>query len=406
VRRFADGAVTNDAGDAFAFRLVRADGTPLDAEALPVLTLAVPAGHLGGTFVETPGRIGPWQASNGDLYFIMEPTETDNVLMMVKSSDGGATWREVDGANRPAADDLEGVGSDLFGDTVHILHQTSEHVWHHAFRTSDHPTRPDSWAVRDELVATPTKPPTQVAALVARSDGSLVAAYGGAETIHVATRTTDGEWGEPLAVDADAAAVLSGPQTALGADDAVHLAYTDSEGAAWYRRFLPDGTLTPRERVAAGLGTTEYDVGSIAPLAYSPETDTVVVLYRLADGHLWARRAGAGGGLTAPVRVTDRRVVQNAVDSDQVGADAIAVGGAVHVVFIEDGTGHLYYTSSGAAGEWEPSVLLSDDVRAQWVRGQRLQRPTGEPVYGYVFDAGSDGGSGRNTFGEVALSDE
>lgn len=64
IRRFADGAVTNDEGDAFEFRMVGAEGAPLRATAEPVLTLSVAPGHLGGTFVETPGRIGPWQASS------------------------------------------------------------------------------------------------------------------------------------------------------------------------------------------------------------------------------------------------------------------------------------------------------------------------------------------------------
>jgi hypothetical protein len=81
--------------------MVEAGGALFGAYSNPVLRMVIPPGHVGGTFVETPGRIGPWQASNGDLYFIMEPAETDNLFMMIKSTDDGATWREVDGARRP-----------------------------------------------------------------------------------------------------------------------------------------------------------------------------------------------------------------------------------------------------------------------------------------------------------------
>ena len=402
IRRFADGPVANEAGDAFAFRLVLGDGRPVAGAPEAAVTLAVPPGHLGGTFVETPGRIGPWQAGNGDLYVVMEPTETDNVMMVVKSSDGGATWREVDGANRPAADDLEGVGADLAGATLHVLHQTSDHVWHHAFRTSDHPTAPDTWGVTDASVAAPGEPPTQVASLVARPDGALVAAYGGPETVLLKVRQPDGTWGREVAVD-PGGPVESGPHLALGAGGAVHLAYTDGGGAAWYRGVQPDGTPAPRVRLATGLGTAESDVGAVLPLVVL-ESGAVVVLYRKADGGLWERRV-VGDALTEPVRVSDRAVVQNAVDSEQAGADAVGDGDTVHVLFIEEGTGHLYHVRSDGAGAWSPPDLLADDLRAQWVRGQPLVRADGTRVYGYVVDAGSDGGAGMNRYGEVSLDE-
>ena len=403
VRRYADGAATNEPGDRFDFRLVDAEGRPVPGASEVSVSLEVSAGHLGGTFVETPGRIGPWQAANGDLYFIMEPAETDNVLMVVKSSDGGATWREVDGAGRPAADDLEGVGAALHAGTLHVLHQTSDHVWHHAFRLSGHPTAPDTWAFTDELVASPAEPPTQVASLAARPDGSLVAAYGGPETVLVKTRSPGGGWGEETALGPvdPGGPVESGPHLALGTDGAVHLAYTDQGGAAWYRRILPDGTPTPRIQITADLGTAESDVGAMLPLVVL-ESGVVVVLYRTAEGYLWERRV-QGDAASEPGRVSDLRVVQNAVDSEQAGADAIADGEAVHVLLIEEGTGHLYHAWSSEAGRWSPPQLVAGDVSAQWVRGMPVVGPDGRRAYGYVVDAGSGGGAGMNRYGEVPL---
>ena len=400
VRRYADGPVQNEAGDRFEFRLVDAGGTPVRGAAEVTVTLTIPEGHLGGTFVETPGRIGPWQAANGDLYFIMEPAETDNVLMVVKSSDGGATWREVDGTNRPAADDLEGVGAALHAGTLHVLHQTSDHVWHHAFHLSGHPTAPDSWAFTDEMVAAPAEPPTQVASLAARPDGSLVAAYGGPETVLVKTRSPDGVWSEEIALD-PGDPVESGPHLAAGTGGAVHLAYTDQGGAAWYRRILPDGTPTPRIQITDDLGTAESDVGAVLPLVVLA-SGAAVVLYRTADGYLWERRV-EGDAASEAVRVSALRVVQNAVDSEQAGADAIADGEAVHVLLIEDGTGHLYHVQSREAGTWSPPQLVAGDVEAQWVRGMAVTGPDGRRAYGYVVDAGSDGGAGMNCYGEVPL---
>jgi hypothetical protein len=63
VRRFADGAVANEEADTFEFRMV--DGVTPVTTKNPVLRLTIPPGHVGGTFVENPGRIGPWRAANG-----------------------------------------------------------------------------------------------------------------------------------------------------------------------------------------------------------------------------------------------------------------------------------------------------------------------------------------------------
>ena len=404
VRRYADGPVANETGDRFAFRMTDAQGRAIETDAYAGIGILVPPRLLAGTFVETPGRIGPWQAANGDLYFIMEPAETDNVLMVVKSTDGGTTWREVDGAGRPATGDLEGFASDLAGDTIHMLHQISEEVLYHAFRTSDHPTQPDTWAVRDERAAAPAgEPPVQVAAIAVRSDHSIVAVYGGPEKIHARIRSADGEWGSETIVDANLPPNLSGPQAVLGVGDTVHLAYTGGDGTAWYRRIQPDGSLTPRERLSAGLGTSESDVGSILPLVFIEATNTVVVIYRESTGELRERRIVAHGRPTDPVRVSDRRVVQNAVDSDQAGADAVAHGETVHVLFIEAESGRLFHSQTDGPGAWREATLAVDGIRGQWVRGAPLTRADGTAVYGYVYDAGSDGGSGASWYGEVPL---
>ena len=403
IRRFSDEAALNEAGDRFDYRLVNEHGVPLATDRLASVVLDVADGHLGGTFVETPMRIGPWEASNGDLYFLMEPAETWNALMTVKSSDGGISWREVDGAQRPKTGDLEGFASVLVDDHIHILHQTSDDVWYHTFRTSDHPEQPDTWAIQDERLASPIEPPTQVADLALRSDGSVVAVYGGPHKIHLRTRSPEGNWSEETVIDADLDPDLSGPTLVLGQDDKVHLAYTGNDGTAWYRQFLPDGVLSERVKVAEGLGTESEDIGSILPLVYLPESDTVSVIYRLAEGQLWERRVRADGNWSEARQVTDRAVIQNAVDADQAGADAIAFGDSIQLLFIEAETGQLYHTERRGEKDWAPAQRLIDDETVQWVRGTLLKRAGNSAVYGYVYDGGADGGSGMNRYRELPL---
>jgi hypothetical protein len=398
IRRFADEAVTNEEGDTFEFRMIEIDGTALGTGRNPVLRLAIPPGHVGGTFVETPGRVGPWQAANGDLYFIMEPAETSNLFMMVKSTDNGRTWREVDGANRPRTGDLESVDGRQVGDTIHIIHQVTPTTRYHAFRTSDHPNRPETWSVRDEQAAA-VRSVAQGTSLVVRSDGSMVTFYVG-QTIHYSVRSPSGTWGPTTIVDDGIEPKLAGPQAILGANDTVHLAYYGMDGTIWYRQFLPDGTLTPRQHLASGAGATRAEFGAVLPLVFIPETNTLVIVYRLADGKLWERRV-RDGILTAPVRVTDRNVVRQAVDSQQPGADVVRDGNTVHVLFIEDTSRSIFSTHDGAG--WQPSTLRIDNILGSWVRGNVYTRPDGVKVYGYIYDAGSEGGAGMNRFGEIIL---
>jgi hypothetical protein len=228
--------------------------------------------------------------------------------------------------------------------------------------------------------------------------------YGGPNRIHYKIRGPDGTWGTDTTVPSKTGDALSGPQTTLGADGTVHLAYTRRDGTGWHRRIRADGSLSPPTHITSNLGTTEADIGAILPLVHLPESNTTVLLYRRASGQLWARRMADNGALSRPVQVTERPVVQSAVDSDQVGADAVAIGTSVHVLFIEAGTGRLYHTSSPRRGEWRTATVQVDSVDAQWVRGQPVSKRASAPTaYGYVYDAGSDGGSGMNWYREVPV---
>jgi hypothetical protein len=44
-----------------------------------------------------------------------------------------------------------------------------------------------------------------------------------------------------------------------------------------------------------------------------------------------------------------------------------------------------------------------EGIDAQWVRGRVVLDASGSPVYGFVYDAGSNGGSGMNRYGVIDL---
>lgn len=396
VRRFSDGPIFAEDGMALDIRLVNGSGQPLDGVDPLQLTLSAEPGHLGGTFIETPGRIGPYQKDNGTLYFFMEPTETDNRFMAMISADYGRSWREVDGENRPEADDLEGVASARHGDVVHLLHQKSEEVFYHAFDLSAGEN--GGWIVNSELIAEPAEPPTQYADLVVRQNGSLVALYGGDHKLFMQLRSADGEWSEPTELDTGLTPDLSGPVMAVGEDDRVTMAYTGLDGRGFVRHLLADNTLTERQQLSSDLGTRDIDNGAIAPLIVDPNNGDSIIVYRESNGYLYERRLSHDGSLSSPVQISDSKVVTGAVDSEQVGVDLILHNGVLHLLFIEEASRSIYHTQSDQPGVWSAPNVVVDNIEGGWVRGSVHLDDQGNPVYGFVYDAGSKGGSGFNRY--------
>jgi hypothetical protein len=403
IRRFSDGPTFAEDGSVFALRVVDGNGQPLAGQSPAELHLSALPGHLGGTFIETPGRLGPYQSQEGHLYFFMEPSETDNRFMAVKSTDYGLSWKEVDGAGRPAADDLEGVASARMGATIHLIHQVSEEVFYHAFEMGSPGSGAGRWLIDSESIATPEEPPTQIADVVARSDGSLVTLYGGARRLFLQIRSAQGVWGDPMEIDTDVAPDLSGPVLAVGPDDMITMAYTGRDGSGFIRHLLPDGSLSTRQVFSSNLGSADAENGAIVPLIVLPESGTSVVLYREQDGLLHERRLSRSGELSAPVLVTQLPVITDAVDSEQVGADLILHDSTLHLLFIEIQSQSIFYSRSSQPGIWSQPQALIEDIEGGWVRGSVHLDASGSPVYGFVFDAGSTGGSGYNRYFALPL---
>ena len=403
VRRFSDGPTFAEDGDVFELRVVDGQGRALAGQQSAELRLTAAPGHLGGTFIETPTRIGPYQSEAGHLYFFMEPSETDNWFMAVKSTDAGQSWREVDGNNRPTTGDLEGVASTRTGSVIHIIHQISRKVFYHAFRMDDEVSADGKWLVTDQSIATPDEPPTQFADLVARSDGSLVTLYGGSQRLFMQSRSAQGVWGAPQEIDSDVPPELSGPVMAIAADDTITMAYTGRDGSGFVRHLRADGTLSARQLFSANLGITDDENGAIVPLVVLAESGETVLIYREHTGLLFERRFSRDGQLSSPVQVAQIPVIASAVDSEQVGADLIVHDSSLHLLFIDAQSRSIFYTRSREAGNWSAPQVVVEGIQGAWVRGSMLRDAAGNPVYGFVFDAGSTGGSGFNRYFALPL---
>jgi hypothetical protein len=401
VRRWSEGPRFHADGTEFMIRVSDGEGRPLEGQEPLVLKARARPAHLGGTFIETPARIGPYQSEGGKLYFLMEPSESDNRFMVVASTDGGIQWEEMDGTHRPSVGDLEGVGSVFRDGIIHILHQTSDAVHYHAFATEDAAEGGDRWLVDSEVIALPAEPPTQTAALTARPDGSLVAFYGDGEGASLQVRTPAGDWENPIPVKGPGLVGLSGCQIASTADGTVYLVATAADGSGWLWSFQGT-TLSAPHHVSGSLGLSDEENGAFLPLLIL-DSGELVTLYRRHDGTLWSRTRHASGQLGEARQLPVPPVVTCAVDSDQVGADAIPFGNRIFVLFIDEATRSVNLIQSDANGEWQIPVLIKGGIDAAWVRGSLVRNSEGLPVYGFVYDAGSQGGAGMNRYATVPL---
>ncbi len=104
---------------------------------------------------------------------------------------------------------------------------------------------------------------------------------------------------------------------------------------------------------------------------------------------------------TDAVIISDMKVVTDAVDSQQVGADAVINVQNVHLLVIGDPSRSIFSIDDNRG--WQHPRIEVDEISGSWVRGNVYMRRDRVKVYGYIYDTGSDGGAGMNRFGELEL---
>jgi len=412
VPTFHDGPRQNKAGDRFDFRLVRRDNTAVSgAAANPRITLTVPPGLIGGTYVESPNRIGPFKDGNGNLYAIIEPAETDNVFMVIQSADGGRTWTEQDGANRPDTDDLESVDAVLAGDELHIVHHGGKQVVYHAFRVSTHPANPDTYRLTDELIAGPITYDEQAVALEVLSGGRVRCFYartaGGRGRILYKTR--DNGWGSEQSLDSQPRVDFYGVAAVRGAADKVHVVYYADDGNIYHRSLSSAGVLSDRESLTADGGVRGSERFPLMPPVYWDEAgeEKIMIGYRKAsDGRIYTRIITNDGPPGKESRASDHAVSNDQAQSCQPTANLANDGSTVYLHYADAATEDIFRDVYTPATGWGSDVEEQDGVEADLIRGIVFAHSAGNggaKVIGYLVDMGSDGYTGTVRYEEYLI---
>lgn len=399
-----DSAASFSVEGSYVLRLTAGDGELSGADEVTV-TVQPAGGGSGGTPGEIPGieieshdHLAPVMDANGNLYRVTEDTVANgNRPRMMKSSDGGQTWVEQDVANRPTTGDTEGGWMLQDGSTIWFAWQKSASVHLTRFRTSDHPTAPDTYEIRTENVASPSSPGPQYASLARSADGGLWVAYGdspsGGPRSAVVKRTPAGGYGTPIVLDAGTA--TTAPRLVEGADGLTHVFYKDHENHRVYWRTLTSaGVLSAPVRVDSG-GTSTTETPLTNAVAYTDGGEQLLAVAFADPGGVLRSVEIRDGVVGAEETVSSGPVTINPGDTTNLAAVAhLAVAGTSVVAMWSDAAnGDVYRDVRPSGGSWGDDVVTVDTgagtAGAAWyVYAGVLSETATEARVGFTYDLG------------------
>lgn len=376
------------------------------------------------------GFVGPCVDSNGTMYRVTEEylgaggAGFGNHPMMMKSADGGQTWTRVDAANGPGYG-VAGSYNDL--ESAWLAHDPTNKVlwltymkgqsrwWGIAFRTSDHPTNPDTWdtstfATSSGQDSFGTTASESGISSVVLSDGTVRAfirgtPQGGFQSFLHRTRS-GGAWDTASSYITDGLN-MTRPSAVVANSDTTYLFYKDhTNGQIRYRTISSTGTVGASARVdSGGAGTTaSYENNVVAPVYYDDAGTPVVVVGFVNSSNVLRTVEIRGGVVGAEQQVSTDTVTVNPLNSvgsstdNQGPAAALAVVGTTVYAFWGDNTsGDLYYATRANGGAWSARTLLADTGTSKavhWLHARAFTYAGGNYI-GYTYDIGphADDGS-------------
>ncbi|HSE08346.1 MAG TPA: hypothetical protein VLB29_06750 [Nocardioidaceae bacterium] len=365
-------------------------------------------GQIDGIEIESHDHIAPVMDANGNLYRVTEDTLANgNRPRVMKSSDGGVTWSEQDAANRPTTGDTEGGWLLQDGPNLWFAWQKSATVHLTRFRTSDHPTNPDTYDIQIETVATPSDPGPQYASLAKNSDGSLWVAYGaspaGGPRSAVVKRLPGGGYGAPTILDTGTA--TTAPRLVKGSGDLTHVLYKDhSNNRIYWRTLSTAGVLSAPVRVDSG-GTHAVETPITNAVAYS-DGGVQVVMVAFADPSGILKSVEIRDGVVGPEQtISSGSVTINPATTTNLAAVAhLAVAGSTVVAMWSDAAnGHVYRDQRPVGGTWGADTLTVDTGAGtgslvQYVYNSVLEQSGSEARIGFTYDVGPHADDDSNIF--------
>ncbi len=424
---YYDGAAKNSDADSFEFRIIESDGTVFTGTEVTVtITLNTVDNFIGSTYPETSGR-NLVADGNKNLYTLMDITEGNPQVGMLKSSDGGKTWILQDHANRPAPEDAEAVDLLLVGDTIFIAYvERGDDIHHFTFDVSTHATNADKWDLDQEPTPAVSKNDNpQTCAIEIFGNGDKVIFYmadnGSIDSGYYKIDTGSG-WGSELTLDAEASHFCKGITAVIDTNNLVHIFYKmlqdGVEGILYHKSLSEGGTLSGREAVDTTTGTdiadqTHWFVMVAPPVAWQDGSNhNVMVVYRDTDNKLYSSVVTNDGSPGTPKEASDTTVKASPANTDSgQPVAALAIDGDVIYLHYADLTsGDLFRAKNTNNGTWGTDTEEIDGTDLFFIRSRVFTHSGGNggaKVVGYTYEkhlADEGGYTGFTWYGEFEIS--
>lgn len=360
-------------------------------------------GALNGVMPEGHGHIGPYVDSNGNMYTVIEDfLDNGNEPMAMKSTNGGATWSEIDAANRTSTGDLEGSWAIQVGTRIYFAWQKSSGgIYMAAFNTSDATSNPDKWAVVRETIHAPSsKPNDQWVSISPLSNGDIWAFYSTEKTssqshrVGFKKRSASGAYSSQMILDSGR--TVSQVVAVQGANDVTHVFYKDHVNRqVYYRSLSASGALSSPVRVDSTGAHKIHSPMTNAVVHQMNGVEHVTVAWADASGYLKSSTI-VGGVPGAQQNVSGVPVTINPGSTTNLGAIAhlSADGADVHALYADAATQDIWHDKR-ASGNWGTDAEIQDNLQTQWLTGlHTFTNRGGQRVLGYIYDTGPHGDDG------------
>jgi hypothetical protein len=408
----------NPDGTLFEFRFVETDDTPLDNYVeTPQITVAAVDGLIGGCMPETPNEIGPFKASDGDLFVLVEYTEFWPHAAMMRSTDGGKYWAPVDiSVNpNPTNTDFKSVDIVQVSDTLYILHHDGTAVYLHEFNMATH-----VWGTVDQTVvasASPTVPSCKL--FVEPASGDMLAFYtitDGSEQRGRGIIDAGSGWGSTFNMDQEAGYDewwISGVYDAT--NKYANIVYKVDNGSASYiyhKQYRYNAGDWDEELYrgeidsGVGLGADERAPFGSPVFWIDGSTRKLMVLYKDSDDKLYSVRVDNEGTPAAPKAVSTGTVRFDVASSRHVAGDIVLDGSDQHAFWSDGSTKDIFRDFAINDGGWTTDTEEKDNASVDWLRARVFTHSSGnggKTVVGYIYDNGSDGYNGLINYDEYVI---
>jgi hypothetical protein len=386
--------------DTLEFRMVQSDSTAFpNTYSYATVTVSETQGFIGGTSIERPQRI--IHTNGDDIYVLCEDNGRGGGnpdRLVVKSTDRGATWRAQDDANKPSQQDWESGDSVVSGSTIYIGSQLTNDAYHDTFEMST-----DAWGTTDEAIRTGVTRDDQVAAIVRRSDGDLIAFWQEQNTdfrIRYAIDSGAG-WGSPADVDSTASTLFAYACAVVDDADMTHIFYVDNTNGNLYHKALTSGDVLDsdgnRDLVHDDIGTTSQDEGALIGAVFylSGATKRIVVAFRDgSDGLIYTSKIDDNGTPSTPVAATDASCFRDGIGDNAATADLAVIGTDLYIVYADNSTQDIWITHSDDYGSWDTDIEVIDDIECDVVVCHAYELADSSKQVGIFYEDGSNGTNG------------